>query len=649
MKKSFFLPIFLLAVVVLGISSFIGEANAATYYVSTSGSDNNNGSQSSPFRTPSYAASIVNPGDSVIIENGTYSPFTISRSGSSGAPITFESQNKWGAVIDAGGGSYAVAISASYINIMNFRMQNIAYDGIVGRDGIHDITIYGNNIGPVGANGTGNNGCAGIDFDFASNIIVDSNVVHDSGGGSDGYSADHGIDFEGQAGSTGAFSNLTVINNVTYDNDRGWDIQIYDNSHANPTVTGLYIIGNTFASTNPNNTGQLGLYMPMTNALVEDNIFYMPGGGAASYPSGQSFTASYNLTTASTMGADASGTGNILNASPSSIFADAAALDFYLQSSSPAIGTGTAWSGRTYDANGNPLANPPDIGAYEFSTSTSTSTSTSGSISTSTSTSGSTSSTSGSGGTSTSTTTSTTSTPTTGTTTTYTSTTGTTSMISGTSSTAGATSTSGTASTSTTTGSTSTTSSYGSTPAISNASTATTAPASTTSSGQVTAPQLLTPSQGQTVSTTVTFQWSPSKDSAPVTYTLYVGKKPDFSDASPIQVASAQNSMYAMGGGAAALFMFGLVVPGGIRRRRRLLMLLLAGVMAAGLLASCGGGGAGTQTSSSSPASSVSPSTGALSYTVSGLSSKTTYYWKVVAQDNAGNTVQSQTGSFQTN
>ena len=186
--------------------------------------------------------------------------------------------------------------------------------------------------------------------------------------------------------------------------------------------------------------------------------------------------------------------------------------------------------------------------------------------------------------------------------------------------------------------------------ATSSPGTTSTSASGTTSSAQITAPQLLTPSQGQTVSTTVTLQWSPAKDPAPCTYTLYISQTQDFSGAAPIQVASAQNKMYAMGGGAAALLLFGLIIPGGIRPRRKLIMLLMAGVMAAGLLVSCGGGGSGSsQTSSSSPASSVSPSTSAVNYTVSGLSSNTTYYWKVVAQDNAGNTVQSQTGSFQTN
>ena len=605
MKKSFFLPVILLAMAI-GFASFTRAAKAATYYVSPSGSDSGSGSQSSPFQTIQHAVNNVSSGDTVMVEDGTYPAFEIGTSS-----ITVKSQNKWGAVISAGGASFGILIDSgtSNVNIENFKVQNAYYIGIYGQAGCSGIYIYNNNVSNIGTQGTGGNGAAGIDFNGnESNITMDSNVVYNVGGGADDHSQDHGLDFE-----YGTLSNITIINNVCYNNDYGWDVQLYSGS-----VTNLYIIGNTFASTNPGNTGQIGLYMSMSNALVEDNIFYEPGGGAASYPAGKSFTANYNLTTASSMGADASGAGNILNAYPSLLFANPAAFDFSLQPSSPAIAAGVAWPGRTYDADGNPLGSPIDIGAYKFSTSTA--------------------STSSSSGTSTSTTT----VPATSTT-----------------------STSGTTSANTTTNTmptSATTSSGAAASGTGNTSTAATSPASTTTSStasgsasastskQITAPQLLTPSQGQTVSTTVTLQWSPAKDPAPCTYTLYISQTQDFSGAAPIQVASAQNKMYAMGGGAAALLLFGLIIPGGIRPRRKLIMLLMAGVMAAGLLVSCGGGGSGSsQTSSSSPASSVSPSTSAVNYTVSGLSSNTTYYWKVVAQDNAGNTVQSQTGSFQTN
>src|SRR5436190_18685183 len=46
--------------------------SGATYYVAPRGADSNPGSQSRPFRTIQHAADIVNPGDTVIVEDGTY-------------------------------------------------------------------------------------------------------------------------------------------------------------------------------------------------------------------------------------------------------------------------------------------------------------------------------------------------------------------------------------------------------------------------------------------------------------------------------------------------------------------------------------------------------------------------------------------------
>ena len=59
----------------LGISFCLGAPSygtAAVYYVSTAGSDSNSGNQSAPFLSIQHAANVVNPGDTVIVENGTY-------------------------------------------------------------------------------------------------------------------------------------------------------------------------------------------------------------------------------------------------------------------------------------------------------------------------------------------------------------------------------------------------------------------------------------------------------------------------------------------------------------------------------------------------------------------------------------------------
>lgn len=64
---------------------------AATYYVSTSGSDSNPGTQSQPWRNINYAAGKVQPGDTVLVRGGVYYELVTSRvNGTSSARITFK-------------------------------------------------------------------------------------------------------------------------------------------------------------------------------------------------------------------------------------------------------------------------------------------------------------------------------------------------------------------------------------------------------------------------------------------------------------------------------------------------------------------------------------------------------------------------------
>src|SRR5437870_7146592 len=72
------------SLLLLGMSSF---AEAATYYVSPSGSNASSGTLTAPFATLQTAVNLANPGDTIYMRGGTYTlaaPVTISRNGSSG-------------------------------------------------------------------------------------------------------------------------------------------------------------------------------------------------------------------------------------------------------------------------------------------------------------------------------------------------------------------------------------------------------------------------------------------------------------------------------------------------------------------------------------------------------------------------------------
>ena len=58
-------------------------------------------------------------------------------------------------------------------------------------------------------------------------------------------------------------TNVTIINNVFYNNQHGWDIQLYPNP-----ISGLNILNNTFAFYNPWRNGQI----IVSGALSNSNI-----------------------------------------------------------------------------------------------------------------------------------------------------------------------------------------------------------------------------------------------------------------------------------------------------------------------------------------------------------------------------------------
>lgn len=72
------------------VPAFIVPAHAASYFVSPQGDDNAAGGNAAPFRTLQKAATIAQPGDTVLVRAGTYrETVTPPRSGLPGAPIVF--------------------------------------------------------------------------------------------------------------------------------------------------------------------------------------------------------------------------------------------------------------------------------------------------------------------------------------------------------------------------------------------------------------------------------------------------------------------------------------------------------------------------------------------------------------------------------
>ena len=95
-------------------------------------SDSGPGSESEPFCTIAEAASVVEPGQTVVVEPGDYAGTTISVSGTAQAPITFDAIE--GATVEAVSNEPTLTISGAH---------NVVLDGISAVGGQRDFYITG--------------------------------------------------------------------------------------------------------------------------------------------------------------------------------------------------------------------------------------------------------------------------------------------------------------------------------------------------------------------------------------------------------------------------------------------------------------------------------------------------------------------------
>lgn len=114
-------------------------ATAVTYYVSTSGHDNNPGTESEPWRTLNHASTSVQAGDTVMIKPGVYSDRIkpVNSGSSAGGYISFVGDGP-GVIIDGTGLSYPSGYesgSKSYIKLKNLEFHDWGRDGIYVADG----------------------------------------------------------------------------------------------------------------------------------------------------------------------------------------------------------------------------------------------------------------------------------------------------------------------------------------------------------------------------------------------------------------------------------------------------------------------------------------------------------------------------------
>ncbi len=166
------------------------ELRAAMHYVSPTGSDNGDGSFSHPWATIQHADRLVQPGDTVVVMNGTYSGDILLRSsGTADRPITYVAQDKWQAKLvgtTSGGGTAVIRITGGHLIIKNFDVTGTDANGItLAASGtsasfnqaignyVHDLTTPCDQNGGAGLNTGGGDNYWGISHDdFIGNVVV---------------------------------------------------------------------------------------------------------------------------------------------------------------------------------------------------------------------------------------------------------------------------------------------------------------------------------------------------------------------------------------------------------------------------------------------------------------------------------------------
>ena len=132
--------------------------------------------------TLASALSTVNPGQTIHMNPGTYSPFTIGRSGNAGAWIRIEGDSGGGTVVTGTGVNQNVSISADFVIVQRLTLSASDQNGIVLSGNRTHVLIQDNTLQNISAqcasNPSGHYGDTGILVPVGDNIFILRNAVN---------------------------------------------------------------------------------------------------------------------------------------------------------------------------------------------------------------------------------------------------------------------------------------------------------------------------------------------------------------------------------------------------------------------------------------------------------------------------------------
>jgi hypothetical protein len=367
-------------------------SSAATYYVSPSGSDRNNGSSTAPFLTVSQAVAVVSAGDTIILRDGTYGsegstwyPISLQKAGSSSAWITIQAEHRGQAILDCQNTEGTAQTTSNGCMGYIYATSSAAYWKLTGlvftRGWETGMNIWGANhlvlqnceFRNIAQNSSGASyGYEGIYIDSGDSITIDGCYFHDIG--RTGHGGDHGIYTHG--------ANSRITNSIFQRPIPGYEIQAAAN------FSGV-IEGNTFAfPSGQGSYGEIVLWGALGDVIIHNNIFYNPINSAVHEDSSDVSVNSCLIDNNIIYGVSNSQDRSVCTVSnskfvnPQFVNSTTAPYDFHIQATSPAVNSAVAGLGLTYDYDGNhrPVGTANDIGAFEYQTTSGTGTATSTSL-----------------------------------------------------------------------------------------------------------------------------------------------------------------------------------------------------------------------------------------------------------------------------
>ena len=239
----------LLVCLVAGLGFFAAKnAFAAEYYVSTTGSDSNPGTQASPFATLTKGISSAGAGDTVYIGGGTYYPsggFTFSKSGTSDTNrIKYWAVPGEKPVFDfskVSGSPEGFTVTGSWLHFKGIEICNLPVNsGVIGINNAHDDIMELMNMHNTQATGIFiSHGTGGHLF-----LNCDSHDNYDpSSAQGDGQNAD-GFGVHYQAAGDGTSTTIRGCR-AWWNSDDGYD---FINQEVPVTIENSWAFGNGFSN-----------------------------------------------------------------------------------------------------------------------------------------------------------------------------------------------------------------------------------------------------------------------------------------------------------------------------------------------------------------------------------------------------------------